>query len=134
MGTPIMERTTKIPFEIWTETTLNHSLKRYMRTCEAELIYTDIWCPKKQRKGDKFLMKEIYRKYRDNKRLLKQMNRCRIAVQAITLADITESDGKKITVEVLIGHTPTHRGSRLDWPIMGRIKTKYWKEWKNCIK
>ena len=79
-------------------------------------------------------MKEIYRKYKENKRLLKQMNRCRIAVQAITLADITDSEGKEISEEAMQGQKPTHRRSKIDWPTMGRIRKKYWKEWKNCIR
>ena len=59
-------------------------------------------------------MKEIYKKYKDNKRLLKQMNRCRIAVQAITLADITNLEGKKTTEEALLGGKPTYRRSKLE--------------------
>ena len=66
-----MDRDTTTPYEIWTETTLNHSIKNFLHSCDAELKYTSIWCPKKQRKGDKFLMKAIYKKYKDNKRLLK---------------------------------------------------------------
>ena len=58
------------------------------------------------------------------------MNRCRTAVQAITLADIKYSEGKEITEEAMQGQKPTHRRSRIDWPTMGRIRKKYWKEWK----
>ena len=78
-------------------------------------------------------MKDLFRKYRSNKRLLKQLNRCRMAVQAITLADITDSSGKELTKNALMGLKPAHRRSKLEWPTLGSIKQKYWKEWKNCL-
>ena len=79
-------------------------------------------------------MKEIYRKYKKNKRLIKQMNRCRIAVQARTLVDITDSEGKEISEEAMQGQKPTHRRSKIYCRTMGRIRKKYWKEWKDCIR
>ena len=41
LGTPIMSKQTTRPFERWTEATVNHSNKRFLRTFDAELIYTD---------------------------------------------------------------------------------------------
>ena len=47
LGTPIMGKNTTKPFGVWTEPTLNHSIKRFLCRCSAELKYTNLWCPKK---------------------------------------------------------------------------------------
>ena len=70
LGTPIMSKSTKRPVEQWTEPTVNHSIKAYLRKFDAELIYTEGWLPMKQRKGDVFLMEALYDKYSLDKRLV----------------------------------------------------------------
>ena len=127
LGTSLMDKYTTTPFGIWIEATLNNSIQDFLSSCDAKLMYSNLWCPKKQRKGDTFLMHEIYQKYKDNNRLLKQMNRCRVAVQVIILADISDSEGKEIMSNIMIGKKPVNRRSKLDWSIMGTIKLKYWK-------
>ena len=133
LGTPIMSKVTKRPFQNWTENTINHSIKEYMSSFDAEIRYTEGWTPTKQRKGDKFLMEELHDKYKTDKRLLAQLNRCRMTIQAITLSDITDSKGEIISPQQLEGQRPQERRSTITWPSVGPIKKKYWKEWKNCI-
>ena len=37
-------------------------------------------------------------------------------------------------LEAMLGQKPVHRRSNPDWPIMGRIKLKYWKGWENFLR
>ena len=74
-----------------------------MSSFDAEIKYTKGWIPSKQRKGDKFLMEELHDKYKTDKRLLAQLNRCRMTIQAITLSDITDSKGENILHNELEG-------------------------------
>jgi len=78
-------------------------------------------------------MEALYDKYPSDKRLLAQLNRCRITIQAISLSDITDSTEESISLSYLEGRRSQERRSPLSWLAVGPIKTKYWKEWKNCI-
>ena len=78
-------------------------------------------------------MEELHDKYKTDKRLLAQLNRCRMTIQAINLSDITDSSGENIVHNQLEGQKPQERRSSITWPSVGPIKKKYWKEWKNCI-
>ena len=57
------------------------------------------------------MMEELYDKYGTDKRLVSQLNRCRMAVQAMTLADITDSSGETLSPEQLDGKRPQERRS-----------------------
>ena len=79
-------------------------------------------------------MEELYDKYKQDKRLISQLNRCRMKIQAITLADITDASGRYLMIEQLKGNRPQERNSKVEWPTVGNIRKKYWKEWKNCVR
>ena len=129
-----MAKSTSRPFSKWTEHTVNHSIKAYIEKFEGKLIYTEGWLPKNQRKGGVFLMEELYDKYKTDKRLISQLNRCRMSVQAITLADITDANGRFLIMDQLEGKRSQERKSKVEWPTVGNIRKKYWKKWKNCVR
>ena len=76
----------------WLTTTWLTSVQRALLECEVQIKVTNEWIPQTQRTNDTYIMEEFAKKYA-NPRLLRQLNRCRIYLQAITLADITDSTG-----------------------------------------
>ena len=55
-------------------------------------------------------------------------------IQAITLADIKDASGRYLMIDQLKGNRPQERNSKVEWPTVGNIRKKYWKEWKNCVR
>ena len=94
-------------------------------------IYTDLptlqlGCP-----GDSFLMPEFSRVYK--KRQLDQLNRCRLYLQVITLADITTADGNTVTTAVWKGAKDLSRPSRYEWPKQHRSSEPYWEQFRLAL-
>ena len=78
-------------------------------------------------------MEEFAKHYKQPK-LLRQHNRCRMSLQAITLSDITTSTGKQICPFALQGTRHPHRHTTYKWPNQNEIGTKFWKIWSTCLK
>ena len=76
---------------------------------------------------------ERQKKSKSNIKLIQILNRCRIFLQVITLSDITDLSGKKITKNYTIGKRDPNRSSKWTWPNQNKIEPKYWKIWKNTI-
>ena len=55
-------------------------------------------------------------------------------IQAITMADITNSSDKNIITDQLEGRKHQGRRSDKEWPTVGPMKKKFRKEWKNCVR
>ena len=66
-------------------------IKRFLSTIDAGLDFTDIWHPQIQREGDVFIMDSAQDSMKDPQ--IQQVSRCRIFIEALTLADITTPDG-----------------------------------------
>jgi hypothetical protein len=64
---------------------------------------------------------------------LDSINRCRIYLQVITIADITSADGTYILPEVKLGQHPSGRKSTLQWPYQGRPAASDWITWRNSL-
>ena len=78
-------------------------------------------------------MEELYEKYRSDKRLVYQLNRCRMAVQTMALADITDSSGEILTSDQLDGKRPQDRRSDMEWPTVGPIKRNIGKNGRTVL-
>ena len=78
-------------------------------------------------------MEEFARKYAKT-RLLRQLNRCQIYLQAITLADITDLTGQNICPRAQKGERHPHRKTNYMWPNQEKINAKYWTIWTTCVK
>ena len=61
------------------------------------------------------------------------INRCRIFLQVITSADITDSDGKCVTKDVFNGIVDESRRSMYVWPNQVRPLLKDWRLWRSAI-
>jgi hypothetical protein len=73
------------------------------------------WIPKLTRENDIFLMDE-FMKYNFTPYHMKLINQCRLYLQAITIADITAADGKRLLRNIFNGIHPQDRISTLYWP------------------
>ena len=87
---------------------------------------------KPQRDGDKFIMEEMMKKGYDKQKLLR-LNKCRIYLQVVTLADITNGDGSKISHNYLNGRKDPSRRSKFEWTKQVRPNCNAWYEWAEAI-
>ena len=85
-----------------------------------------------QRVGDKFIMEEIMKKGYNKEKLIR-LNKCRKYLQVITLADISNGDGDKISKKFLDGKRDTSRRSRFKWNSQKRPTYNAWYEWADAI-
>ena len=64
---------------------------------------------------------------------LKTINKCRIFLQAFSLADITTGDGTKIATLASQGKKGTTTRAHLGWPNIGTPSALDWKTWNRAI-
>ena len=86
-----------------------------------------------QRKNDKFIMEEIMKKGYSKKKLIR-LNKCRLYLQVITLADISNGDGDKIAKNFLDGKRDPSRRSRFKRIDQKRPTYNAWYEWSEVLK
>jgi ribonuclease HI len=65
---------------------------------------------------------------------IESINRCRVYLQVLMLADITSADGKHIMVPLLSGHHLKDRRSTLHWPRQHNPSKADWLEWEKAIR
>lgn len=109
------------------------SIRQTLLNCSGKINIQNEWIPPPQRQKDKYIMEEFAKRYRRPK-LLKQLNRCRMSLKAITLSDITTSTGKQICPYALKGISHPHRHSTYTWPNQNEIAQKFWTIWRTCVK
>ena len=91
-------------------------------------------CPQVQlaRENDQFLM-EAFAKAKYSKANLLRLNRCRIYLQAMTVADLATGDGKRILPGILKGQKLPLTWNTYDWPEQGPLPTSDWELWARAI-
>ena len=89
------------------------------------------------RTGDKFLG-EIFADAYSKNMLLKQdwraVNRCRLFLKLLTVADLTTGDGQEVDEAMLRGKTSHGRVRDIKWPTQGKPSTHDWKCWRRVIR
>jgi hypothetical protein len=83
------------------------------------------------RHGDEFLM-EAFRKAGFREKTLLRLNRCRIRLQVVTLADISSGDGRHLLLAALVDHFPLP-ALRHSWMHQGPVPPSDWKLWKRAL-
>jgi hypothetical protein len=96
-------------------------------------IHDDTSQLKPQQQNDKFIMDELlaagFKGY-----ALKELNKCRMFLNAITLADIVNADGLDITINAWNGLPEDRGGSQYQWPRHPKnLPEKHWKRWRRVI-
>jgi hypothetical protein len=101
---------------------------------KAKLTFdiADHWLPVSQRQGDKFLM-ELFHHQSHPSTIISILNRCRIYLNVITVADIVSADGTHILPWVKQGHRHKDRHSTLNWPNQEKPPPKDWKIWTQAL-
>ena len=89
--------------------------------------------PQLQRERDISLMEAFQTKY-TGKKILAQLNRCRVLLQVITLSDITDASGMKLCPFIISGRIHPQRKSVYTWRNQSEMHSKAWRTWKACIK
>lgn len=92
--------------------------------------------PPLRRSHDKYLM-PVFQQSTNASKHLCAINRCRIFLKAITIADITTSDGKKIRRNVWEGQANEDKyweRHQLNWPQQGRPSNSDWQHWRSALK
>jgi hypothetical protein len=65
----------------------------------------------------------------------KDINKCRIYLRVLTLADIVTGNGKHITNDAFIGRRRTRQANHsYQWPNWGQPTFKQWKVWRKALK
>jgi hypothetical protein len=88
-----------------------------------------------RRENDKFLMEVIANQ--DNQfsnNDLTHINRCRLYMQVVTLADITNGNGALILEGTLKGTCMQHHKPYYKWPRQSRPSAPSWRIWRKAIK
>ena len=88
---------------------------------------------KPQRKNDIYIMEEFVR-FGYTKKKLQLLNKCRIYLHAISLADIVNGRGNQISKNYLQGHRDVARRSTFSWPDTKRPGYSAWCTWSSAIR
>ena len=91
--------------------------------------------PKTQRVGDEFLMNRLLRRFQEyfTPKEIRSINKCRIFLQVLTLADIYDRGGKNICANIRTGTRLPERTSKYKWPYQVRPLTFEWRSWRKAI-
>ena len=103
-------------------------MPRTIATCIQQFCYSygvsiehDIDVPL-LREGDQFLMPLFqHPNFLDNERYI--INKCRIYLRILTVAEMTSGNGKMINVSIWEGTQPHTNLQGYDWPVQGRPRT-----------
>ena len=89
--------------------------------------------PKRLRENDESIMDSILEKTLYSPLELEEKNSCRMYLNVITTADITEGDGRQVTLEAIEGRRDEFRVSKYHWPNIPRPPETAWKKWRGAL-
>ena len=84
------------------------------------------------RLGDEFLMQR-FSDFGYSKKKLLRLNRCRLFLQVVTLAEMLDGTSDKICNMACDGHRNFTRKSALLWPVQPRPDDNHWKLWRQAL-
>ena len=86
------------------------------------------------RSGDRPLMRAFWHAGYRSPKILKQLNACRLFLQALTLANITTTDGRHICPDAWRGRSPCGRRRWLEaWPRAPPSSALDWNIWRQAL-
>jgi hypothetical protein len=112
----------------WIEWGWMTSLWEFLSHTPLTLQYTGQWLPTLPREKDLFIM-DYFLSRKVSQKELRQLNACRLYLQAIFLSDVIDGGGTRILPEAKVGEPIPHRTSTLDWPIQGKPSSHEWSLW-----
>jgi hypothetical protein len=90
------------------------------------------WTPVAQRHGDMVLMDMFFTQSLP-RNIISILNRSRLYLQVISVADIVSADGTQILPWVKLGHKNKDRHSTLNWPNQGIPPPSDWRIWSQAL-
>jgi hypothetical protein len=110
------------------------SIREFLHSTSCQIKTIDGWLPQLERENDKCIMDVLEG---TTKETSEKINRCRIFLQATTLADITGPEGTHIT-KFAWGETSntavSPRESKHEWPRQPRPGPRSWYAWRSALK
>ena len=91
--------------------------------------------PHLQRHNDEFSMERLILRFRSYfiPKEIRTINKCRLYLQVLTLADIYDSGGKNVCKNVREGHRLKERKSKYIWPYQIRPPKHEWRCWHQAL-
>ena len=91
--------------------------------------------PQLQRDGDAFLMERLIIHFREyfTPKEMGDINKCRIYLRVLTLADIYECNGRLIYSKIKKGERNKLRTSIYNWPLQIKPGAREWRCWRKAI-
>ena len=86
-----------------------------------------------KKQHDRFLIEGFAAVGYKNKQL-RTLNQCRIVCRAVTLADISSGDGRRLLHGIFDGFNPMALASEYTWPTQGGLPPEAWRLWKAALK
>ena len=114
-----------------TNTTLKHTWE-FLHRFNLKLD-TKHAVPKLLRESDEAIMEAIIARTSYCKKELQEINMCRLYLQVVTLADITEGNGNHITTYAAEGERDLSRISKWKWPNIPYPPSSAWAKWRGAI-
>ena len=104
------------------------SIREFLRSTKCQIKAVKGWLPQLERENDQCIMDVLKGETKDK---ADKINRCRIYLQATTLADISNPEGTHINTFAWGGNATTTqnknpRESKHDWPRQPRPGPKTW--------
>jgi hypothetical protein len=109
------------------------SFWKFLARINLSVLTTNQWVPASIRDNDVILMDYFIRQGYSGASL-GLLNRCRLYLQIISLADIASADGSCIIPDVFCGIPLTDRTSTLRWPHQQRPNQKAWDLWSAALR
>ena len=129
VGFHILENTSKdLPHS---EPNMIEYIRRQAQSLNITFKITGAWKPPLVREGDRNIMEDMIALHL-RPEYLRMMNNCRLYLQIVTLADITDPTGAKI--EEWAWNGIRERSSTLSWPRQERPSEKVWIWWRRHIR
>ena len=120
-------------YSTWIDSYWLTSFWRFLCKSQITLELSTQWIPSLARIDDIALMEHFVNVGYPASQLA-QLNRCRLYLQVITLADIVSADGSFILPDAFIGVPLSDRKSALKWPNQQRPPSKDWAVWSSALK
>ena len=84
--------------------------------------------------GDRPIMESFWRVGYRSPRILRDLNACRLALRALTLADIVTTDGRHVRRDAWEGSAPCSRRRWIDsWPRSPPLNVLNWTLWRDAL-
>jgi hypothetical protein len=105
------------PFDTYDFLTERATIWSFISAHNISLSYGDQVLPKRQRQGDEFIMHFLIQQPTLSRSDLISCNQCRLAIEAVTLADIVTGDGKRIQSDYIGAHPNLTHRSKWEFPV-----------------